>query len=281
MQRMCYRNKDGSHATQANRKRILDQMATRLHELGYRNMKPQSLKSKHIEVLVKDWKEQNITDATMKNRMAAIRWWAEKVDKSSYVAKSNSFYGIADRKFVTNIDKGQELDSQKLSQIKDHYIESSLELQAVFGLRREEAIKFMPSYADQGDHIVLKASWCKGGKERIIPIKTSEQRKILDKSHKVAGKTSLIPIGIKYIQQLKRYEKQTSLAGFSKMHGLRHKYAQDRYKVLTSLDCPIQGGKAKKEMTDQEKEIDHEARLIISKELGHEREQVTAIYLGR
>jgi len=80
MQRMCYRNKDGSHATQANRKRILDQIATRLHELGYRNMKPQSLKSKHIEALVKDWKEQNITDATIPKLIMPFGTKAGKVD---------------------------------------------------------------------------------------------------------------------------------------------------------------------------------------------------------
>ena len=32
----------------------------------------------------------------------------------------------------------------------------SLELQQAFGLRREEAIKFIPDYADRRDHIVLK-----------------------------------------------------------------------------------------------------------------------------
>ena len=40
----------------------------------------------------------------------------------------------------------------------------SLELQRAFGLRREEAMKFQPSYADQKDHITLKASWTKGGR---------------------------------------------------------------------------------------------------------------------
>jgi Integrase len=44
-------------------------------------------------------------------------------------------------------------------QIKDTYVQASLYLAEVFGLRREEAIKFMPAYADQGNHIQLKASW--------------------------------------------------------------------------------------------------------------------------
>jgi integrase len=52
----------------------------------------------------------------------------------------------------------------------------SLELQQAFGLRREEAMNFQPSFADRGDHIMLKASWTKGGKERIIPVRTEAQR---------------------------------------------------------------------------------------------------------
>lgn len=41
---------------------------------------------------------------------------------------------------------------------------SGHEMQAAFGLRREESIKFAPSFADRGDSVVLKPSWTKGGK---------------------------------------------------------------------------------------------------------------------
>jgi hypothetical protein len=35
------------------------------------------------------------------------------------------------------------------------------------------------------------------------------------------------------------------------------------------------------ELTSEQRERDHEARLTISRELGHEREAVVAAYLGR
>ena len=76
----------------------------------------------------------------------------------------------------------------------------SLQLQATFGLRREEAIKFQPSYADRGDYIALKGSWTKGGRERIVPITTAEQRDVLA-AHRLAGTGSLIPADKTYIQQ--------------------------------------------------------------------------------
>ena len=48
----------------------------------------------------------------------------------------------------------------------DAYIRASLLLQRDFGLRRQEAIKFILSYANRGDRIVLKDTWTKGGKKR-------------------------------------------------------------------------------------------------------------------
>ena len=58
----------------------------------------------------------------------------------------------------------------------------SLELQRTFGLRREEAMKFIPGYTDQGDDIKPKACWTKGGKPRTIPVQTEHQREILDRA---------------------------------------------------------------------------------------------------
>jgi len=65
------------------------------------------------------------------------------------------------------------------------------------------------------------------------------------------------------------------------MHGLRHAYAQQRYEELTGWKSPIAGGPSSKSLTREQRDQDHQARLVISREMGHEREQVTAIYLGR
>ena len=44
---------------------------------------------------------------------------------------------------------------------------------------------------------------------------------------------------------------------------------------------PAQGGPASKQLTPEQKAMDREARLTISTELGHNRESITAIYLGK
>ena len=156
-------------------------------------MSAQSLKPKHIEALVKNWQEKELSAGAMKNRMAVIRWWAQKVNRQNVVARSNDHYGIPNRQFVTNESKARSVGAEELGKIRDARVRMSLELQQAFGLRREEAIKFIPDYADRGDHIVLKESWTKGGKARTIPIRTEAQRAVLDRARQLAGNGSLIP----------------------------------------------------------------------------------------
>ncbi len=281
LKRLGARNRDGSHAAQANRARILSQLANQLHELGYKKLRAVDLKGRHVNALVKAWQDQELAPGTMKNRMAALRWWAEKVGRRSVIARDNTFYGIAKRQFVTNESKAKTVNQADLEKVRDAHVRLSLELQREFGLRREEAMKFQPSYADRGDHLALKASWTKGGKAREIPIRTASQREVLDRAHKLAGRGSLIPPNRSYVQHLKIYERHTVNAGLHKMHGLRHAYAQSRYEELIGRPAPAAGGATAKELSPGQRNQDREVRFIISRELGHEREQITTVYLGR
>ena len=122
-----------------------------------------------------------------------------------------------------------------------------------------------------------------------MDIITPEQREWLKK---IAGLVkpgeSLIPPDRTYRQQLSHYQAQTVQMGLCKLHGLRHAYAQRRYRELTTefdqnkrgLISPIEGGKLYKDMTAYEKTLDRKARQIISRLLGHSRINVVKIYLG-
>lgn len=157
----------------------------------------------------------------------------------------------------------------------------SIRLQAAFGLRREESIKFNPSYAVQGDDIKLKSSWTKGGRARTVPIRNDEQRRLLEEVRDIAKGGSLIPAQLNYVQHLHRYQRQLRNAGMSKLHGLRHAYAQRRYFELTGWKAPVAGGPASKQLNPEQLALDHEARAIVSNELGHARVEIAAVYLGR
>ena len=91
---------------------------------------------------------------------------------------------------------------------------------------------------------------------------------------------SLIPSDRNYRHQLRICEVGTIRAGLSKMHGLRHAYAQIRNEELTGWRSPAAGGLQVKTFTEEQEQIDHQARQTISVESGHIREQVTEIYLS-
>ena len=276
---LCRHSREGSYATRANRLKMLMQMANQLHELGYRQLQASNLKIKHVDALITLWQNQQIATGTLKNRLAVLRWWAEKVGKHSIMAKANTHYGIANRSFISDTSKAQQLDAEQLAKVTDTHVRMSLELQQAFGLRREEAIKFCPVYADLGDKIRLKSSWTKGGKAREIPIRNALQRDVLDRAHKLAGRNALIPAHRSYIQQLRIYERHTARAGLSKLHGLRHRYAQQRYQELIGWQAPAAGGPRVETLNAEQKAIDHDTRLLISRELGHERAAIVAVYV--
>lgn len=281
LKQLCRRNRDGGFVTRNYRERTLTYIANELHNLGYRHMSAHSLKPKHVTALVQAWQARGHSVNTLKARMAALRWWAEKINRASVVARSNDFYGIEHRTLVSNESKAKEVSDAQLDLISDPHLRISVELQRAFGLRREESLKFQPAYADRGDHLLLKGSWTKGGKPRIIPVRNEAQRELLERARALVGRGSMIPPTRSFHFQYSLYHYQAHAAGLSRLHGLRHRYAQLRYEELTGWPSPAAGGPLSKALSPQQKVVDRRARLIISRELGHERERITAVYCGK
>lgn len=230
--------------------------------------------------VVKLWQENNLSNATIKNRLSALRHLA-KLIKKPYLIPSNSDLNVGKRKYVST--ENHALINPDFTYITNKNIKISLELQRILGLRREESLKIKPHLAHRDNQLHLQSSWCKGGRGRMIPNKTDEQRYWLEEAKKVVGQAgnSLIPQGKTYILQRHLYDKQVQHAGLKNLHGLRHAYAQKPYKELTGWDAPICGGLKSSEYTPEQKEKDHLARMILAEELGHSREQITVNYCGR
>jgi integrase len=269
-----------SFATKSERFKTIKLVDKQLLELGFKGLELKGFKPRHVNALVKKWDADGLSPGTIKNRLTHVRWLAEKINKKGLVSPSNADLGVARRVYVTNENKARTVSQEQLNSIPDQHLKMSLRLQDAFGLRREEAMKIQPEKADHGDHLVLDASWCKGGRDRVIPVLTEAQREVLEEAKLLAGGKSLIPQNLKYVQQMKRYENTCILIGLDKAHGLRHRYAHQRYFTLTGLDCPAVSGVSAQELTAQQKAADKAAREIITRELGHGRTEVTAVYLG-
>ena len=281
LKQMTYHNRDGSYATQTRRRRDLSRFARELHALGFNQMSVHSLKRKHVDALLKLWFERGTSAGTIKNNMSHIRWWARKVGKEDIIPLDNHALTIPSRSLIPEETKAQYLSQAELDSISDVRIRFSIELQQEFGLRKEECLKFTPSYADRGSFLQLKGSWTKGGRAREVPVLSTTQRELLNRVRLEAGRGSMIPPESSYASWNRHYEAVVSKSGFSNLHGLRHGYAQRRYKALTGWLSPFAGGPSRKELKQDQKELDTSARLQVSRELGHNRLEITNVYLGR
>lgn len=210
-------------------------IADNLYSLGYRNLSAHNIKQKHIHKLLEYWQAQELSTGTIKNRMSVLRWWTKVINKPNIIPEQNSKLNIANRVYVTNNDKSTTLTSPNLGSIENLAVKASLMLQRDFGLRREESIKFMYSYAIQPTLVRLKGTWCKGGRYREIPYTNFKlQHDTLEYVKKVSNiikSPSLIPVDLTYAEQLYKYQYQLAKHNIHRTHGLRHKYAHRRYSI--------------------------------------------------
>lgn len=280
IRKIVFANRDGSRTTQYQRRAMLFRFAGDIHKLGHRDTRITGLGNRHVDRAVGHWKRQGLSDATIKNRLSAIRWLGQKINKPNLGYDCNARFGLKGKP-STESSKARTLTVSATRKVADPYIRVSLKLQAAFGLRRSEAMKIQPRWADRGTVLVLKGSWTKGGRPRGIPIRTGYQRGVLEEAKRTAGNGSMIPAHKSYREHLYTWEHATRKAGLSKTHGLRHAYAQCRYRELTGWRSPHQGGPSRGALKDADRDSDIQARLQIAEELGHSRITITNVYLGR
>jgi len=249
--------------------------ANQLHEMGFRSLAVRGIKERHVKALVTRWQSENLNAGTIKNRMAALRWWTGKIGKSSIIPRHNNLrsnssdsrdLNISKRVHSNNlINRAKDLDAQKLALVTDERIKVVLALQRAFGLRKEEALKFRPSEAikqtSSGRTYLQFKAGTKGGKERIVLLNKNtemltEQNRVLAQAINLAGRGSMIPPDKSYKQGNNIYKHQCQKAGLDNNHGLRHAYAQERYHQLTGWLSPKAGGPTSKELSSEAKERD-------------------------
>jgi len=296
-----------SKSTHAKSHERAQSAATMLHK-KFNQLKTSSISEKHAFYLVGEMKKLGWSAGHMKNTMAFIRHILRFGGRTGAWAKSNSHYGIPTRQYVTNKDKSEKLTNEKLERIKDPFVQMSIRLQDAFGLRAEESMKIQPARVHikdkTGEYLQMDASWCKGGRERNIPITKDEQRKLLEEAKAMAATTpkkSLIPAypadpdGKRrdYKHHVKTYKSETKKAGCSHTHGFRHGAIQKAYEVKTNRlasdrhgepgwKCGVAGGKYSNELNPWQREIDREVRRELMGHIGHgpDRFDTIAIYLG-
>lgn len=247
----------------------------------YRLQKLSNISGKHLVSYVLYLQENGKSASTIKTDLAAIRFFHDKLSDAKYTLPTNAELGVElERRRFGGIDRTwssiefNKLLGKALAENRYDYI-LALYLARYAGLRIHECFRIDTAVAEQAlweNVITIKG---KGGKVRTVPIEDERipmmLRKLLECTER--GHKLLVPDDLptdRAINRLQlfilkhREEIQTEDARHHlTFHGLRHTYAAEKYKELTD------GGMS---------ELD--AHFAVSRLLGHERADVTNIYLA-
>ena len=244
----------------------------------YHLEKIQNISGKHLAGYVEFMQSKNLSPSTIKTDLAAIRFLHDQIPNAKYVLPPNSEFDLERRKFggVHRAWSNGEFSKMILqcwqAGQEDH--EACIVIARYAGLRLHEVMRIDTAIARaalKNDFITIKG---KGGKIRDVPI-NENVKIVLEKflQRTMPGHKLFVPDGVK--THVAKAELQNFICShrkfvqedFSKppitFHGLRHACAQDWYRKL---------------LAQGRSEVD--ARLRVSKWLGHEREDVTRIYLA-
>ena len=245
----------------------------------YRLQKLSNVSGKHLVSYVIHMQDTGKSASTIKTDLAAIRFFHDKMD-SKYRLPTNSELGVIlerrrfgqdDRTWST--EEFNHMLGRALAENRYDYI-LALYLARYAGLRIHECFRIDTAIAEDAlreNAITIKG---KGGKIRTVPI--NEQIAIAMKkqlANTVRGHKLLVPDDMPTDRAINRLQffimtnrgtiQNTNQNHPLTFHGLRHTYAAEKYQELAN------GGMS---------ELD--AHFTVSRLLGHERADVTNIYLA-
>lgn len=294
-----------------------------LRRLGYQ-IDPSNLAGTHIQVLVDYWTgSARVADLCRRHRVDML----ERPHSSTYIQQQLSFlrvYATAwigkpgmvrplahyvddparfERSYSATQDRSWEGSAVEFQSVVekvaaiDARVAAQLALLLAFGLRRKEAVMFMPHSAVVGREDVPASQHpsdryavfmriergTKGGRLRFVAIRNDQQRAAIERALPFAPHVSshLGNPGLTLKQSLKRFDNVMRKAGVTRKqlgvtaHGLRHQFAQEFHVELTDVQAPVRGGEACIDAA-----ILKAALLEIARQLGHNRPQIVNAYCG-
>ena len=277
LNKLARHNRQGSYRTKERYYMAMKRFCHFLAE-AYRLQKLSNFSGKHLVAYVLWMQEKELSASTVKTDLAAIRFFHDKISNPKYKLPSNAELGVElERRRFGDTDRtwsiaefnrllGKALD-------REDYI-LAFYLARYAGLRIHECFRIDTAIARQAIRegaITIKG---KGGKIRTVPI-NQQIVSALEKRLRSTppGSKLLVPDNIptdKAINQLQQfillYREDVQGPDSNRpltFHGLRHTYAAEKYSQL--IDEGVS-------------ELD--AHLTVSRLLGHERADVTNIYLA-
>ena len=290
-------NTEGSIGPRRNRRSTLLACCDILRTYGYgKQWNIRQFGIREMNRILDSLRRKKLAPGTVENYMTHIRWLTRKIGAVGQIPARNKDVSIAREKNWPSKrkNKAKALDPKCLEGVVEWAVLVT-ELREAFGLRLAEACRFDHAYAtaflkaDAGP-IRLHGSWCKNGRPREIPVTNDIQRRLLakvkafqDRERRVQanGQKSMIPDDKCLDAGLSAYsgiQRRYGIPG----HGLRHHWAQERFRTVAGFPCPFAGGPKYSELSPKDQEKWDKAAGLVNRELGHgaKRDDITAIYIG-
>ena len=244
----------------------------------YHLQKLQSISGKHLSSYIAFMQKKGYSPSTVKTDLAAIRFWHDQIPNAKYVLPTNSEFVLARRKFggvdrTWTIGELNRMISECWNAKREDYL-ACIILARYAGLRLHEVLRIDTAIARKAlknNFITIKG---KGGKIREVPINESV-RIVLEKALKNTAKGYKLFVPKNKQTHIVKAELENFIASKRKFvcdegnsrnltfHGLRHTFAAEQYQKFV-----------------EDGYTESKAKLKVSKLLGHEREDVTNIYLA-
>lgn len=263
----------GSFKTRHRYKEAVDRFCKYVAD-AFRLQKFTNVQEKHVRAYVEHMQEKGQSASTIKTDLSAIRFIYDQGGGRNKLPE-NAELDLKRRQFggVFRAWKDEEYEEALLlaSRMRDNRVKWALALARYMGLRIHEIIRLDRSQLLSATKTgVLERIKGKGGKFRDVPM-TPEAKLVIAEIvtlTPVAQKAFVRPsekahVVIKHIQNWIANHRRKFTDRKVTIHGLRHRYAQERY------------AEALQRFGDERK-----ARAEVSKLLGHERDEVTRVYLA-
>ena len=280
LDKLARHNRQGSFRTKDRYYEAVKRFCAYL-AVHYHLQKLENISGKHLVSYVLYFQDTGKSASTVKTDLAAIRFFHDKMSRPKYTLPTNSELGVElERRRFGQLDRtwsGPEFNrllGKAMAENRDDFI-LALYLGRYAGLRIHECFRIDTAAAERALRENTLAVKGKGGKVRTVPIEDERipmmLRKLLAQTER--GHKLLVPDGMptdRAINALElfinRYRNEVSDKDSDRrlsFHGLRHTYAAEQYTKLTE---------------DGMSAID--AHYAVSRLLGHERADVTNIYLA-
>ena len=280
LDKLARHNRQGSYRTKERYYEACKRFCKFLAE-AYHLQKLSNISGKHLTAYVEFLQATDKAASTVKTDLAAIRFFHDKMENAKYRLPNNAelsvelekrSFGGADRTWSN--EEFDKMFAIAFVSGQNHYA-CALALARFAGLRLHECFRIDTATARQAlreKAITIKG---KGGKVRTVPIEDERifimLRSLLAKTQR-GGKLLVsddLPthIAMQRMEQFIVRNRETVRDKDSKrpltFHGLRHTYAAEKYRNLTANGMS-----------------GLDAHFAVSRLLGHERPDVTDIYLA-